>query len=98
MNGQNAAAARAVGTMLLSSAEVVADPPSGSEAAQRTGLPTTEIPPVNEGASDSQTRDVRRIASVEIIRSNRHPCRARRRTKFPERNIWHRTTQKEIFQ
>ena len=44
MNGQNAAAALAVGTMLLSSAEAVADPPSGSEPAQRTGMPPTEIP------------------------------------------------------
>ena len=42
MNGQNAAAALAVGTMLSGSTEAVADPPSGLERAQRTGMPRTE--------------------------------------------------------
>src|SRR5271165_881713 len=74
MNGQNAAAALAVGAMLLSSAEAVADPPSGSEPAQRTGMPPTEIAPVNGGSSD-QTHAVLRTASVEIVRSNQQPCR-----------------------
>ena len=63
MNGQNAAAALAVGRMLLSSTEAVADPPSGSEAAQRTGLPTTEIPPVNSMKAPATARHTTRVAS-----------------------------------
>jgi hypothetical protein len=73
MNRMNAATALAVGLMLLSSADALAQPPSSSEAAQRTGIPLTGVPPVNGGSSDSSTHAVLRIVSVEILRSSHAP-------------------------
>jgi hypothetical protein len=73
MNRTNAAPALAVGLTLLSSAGAFAQPPSSSEAAQRTGIPLTEVPPVNGGSSDNSTHAVLRIVSVEILRSSHAP-------------------------
>jgi hypothetical protein len=73
MSRMNAAAALAVGLMLLSSAGALGQPPSASDPAQRTGMPLTEVPPVNGGSSDTRTHAVLRITSVEIIRSSHAP-------------------------
>jgi hypothetical protein len=73
MSRMNAAAALAVGVTLLNSAGTLAQPPSSPEAAQRTGMPLTEAPPVNGGPSDNSTHAVLRIVSVEIMRSSHAP-------------------------
>ncbi len=77
MNRIIAAAAIAVGMALVTSGSVAGaptgTPSSAPEAAQRSGMPPMEVPPVNGGSSDSQTHAVLRITSVEIIRSTHAP-------------------------
>jgi hypothetical protein len=71
MNAKNAAFAAIL--VLLSSTTAMAQQPPGPTAAERTGMPPQEVPPVNGSSNDSQTHSVLRIASVEIIRSSHAP-------------------------
>jgi hypothetical protein len=72
MNRKNAAAL-AVGLLLLGSTVAIAQQPSGSSPAERSGVAPQEVGPVNESANDSQAHSILRISSVEIIRSSHTP-------------------------
>ena len=72
MNRKSATALFVLGMAIVTCSTLAAQAGS-SQSAERTGMPPTEVAPVNGGSNDSQTHAVLRIASVEVIRSAHAP-------------------------
>jgi hypothetical protein len=76
MNSINVVAVLAAGMAWLSPAGgAMAQPPPAAAQSQRTGMPPTDVAPVNGGTqADSPATEVLHVSSIEIIRSAHAPA------------------------